>query len=127
MKVETTNTAQSVDEYIARSPDEIRVLLQKLREVIAAAAPEATEKISYGMPAFALHGNLVYFAAHRNHIGFYPTASGIEAFKEELSDYKSSKGTVQFPIGKPLPWDLIGRIVRYRVEENMRKPVKTNR
>ena len=109
----------TIDEYIATCPEHVQKILQELRAVIKAAAPEAVEKISYQMPTFALHGNLVHFAAHKNHIGFYPTPSGIEAFKEELAVYKGAKGSVQFPINQPLPWDLIGRIVRFRVAENL--------
>jgi len=89
-----------------------------LRAAIRAAAPDAEEKISYQMPTFALHGNLVHFAAHPHHIGFYPAPSGIAAFAEELAPYKSSKGAVQFPLDQPLPLDLIRRIVEFRVEEN---------
>jgi uncharacterized protein YdhG (YjbR/CyaY superfamily) len=85
------------------------------------AAPEAEEAISYRMPTFKLKGNLVYFAAHKSHIGFYPTSSGIEAFKQVLAGYKSSKGAVQFPLDKPLPLDLVGEIVKYRVAENLKK------
>lgn len=108
----------TVDDYIAQFPSEIQEILVKLRNVIKDAAPGAEEKISYQMPAFSLHGNLVYFAAFKNHIGFFPTPNGIDAFKDELSGYKCSKGTVQFPIGKPLPYDLVSRIVKYRVDEN---------
>ncbi|MFZ0544062.1 MAG: DUF1801 domain-containing protein [Candidatus Promineifilaceae bacterium] len=112
---------QNIDEYIRQFPDEIQEILQQLRQTIKESAPEAAEKISYQMPTFALNGNLVHFAAYKNHIGFYPTPSGIETFKEELSPYKSSIGAVQFPIDQPLPLELIGRIVKFRVEENLRK------
>lgn len=115
----------STDEYIANCPEDVRKILKELREVIKEAAPEAQEKISYQMPCFTLNGNLVYFAACKNHIGFYPTPSGIEAFKDELSVYKSSKGAVQFPLDKPMPYDLVRRIVKFRVEENRHKKVKT--
>ncbi len=108
----------SIDDYISSFTPETREILQKLREVIRESAPDATEKISYQMPTFALHGNLVHFAAYRNHIGFYPASSGINAFQQELSDYKWSKGAVQFPIDKPLPYELIGKIVRFRAAEN---------
>jgi len=111
----------TIDEYIAAFPKEIQNLLQEMRATIRAAAPDAEEKISYQMPTFFLKGNLVHFAAHTNHIGFYPTPSGIEAFKQELSAYQSSKGAVQFPIGEPLPLDLVDRIVRFRVAENLEK------
>lgn len=92
-----------------------------IRKVIKESAPDAKEKISYQMPTFALHGNLVHFAAFKNHIGFYPAPSGIEAFKEELSVYKGAKGSVQFPINKPLPYELISKIVKFRVAENIKK------
>lgn len=114
----------SIDEYINNFSPEIRRKLEDLRAEIIRNAPDATEKISYGMPAFYLNGNLVYFAAFKNHIGFYPTASGIEAFSGELIDYKFSKGAVQFPLSKPMPLDLIGRIVEYRVQENLEKAKK---
>lgn len=118
---EKIKTADSVDEYISQFPAEVQEILVKLRNIIKEAAPGAEEKISYQMPAFVLHGNLVYFAAFKKHIGFYPTPSGIEAFREELAGYKGAKGSVQFPIDKPMPYELIDRIVRYRVEENTRK------
>jgi uncharacterized protein YdhG (YjbR/CyaY superfamily) len=111
----------SIDEYIASFPDDVQARLQELRATIKAAAPDATEKISYGMAVFDLKGYLVYFAAHKNHIGFYPAPRGIEAFKDELDAYAGSKGTVQFPFDRPLPHDLIRRIVQFRVEENLQK------
>ena len=114
-------TSQSIDEYILKFPPEIQVILQKLREVIKESAPDAKEKISYQMPTFELHGNLVHFAAYKNHIGFYPTPSGINAFKHELSEYKGAKGSVQFPIEKPLPYSLISKIVEFRVAENVKQ------
>lgn len=110
----------SIDEYIATFPADIQVILQELRATIHAAAPEATEKISYQLPTFYLKGNLVHFAAFKNHIGFYPAPRGIEAFQQELSAYKGSKGTVQFPIDEPLPLELVSRIVRFRAEENLK-------
>jgi len=110
----------SIDEYIGTFPADIQTILQELRATIKAAAPEAEEKISYQMPTFYLKGNLVHFAAYKSHIGFYPSPRGIEAFREELSAYKGSKGAVQFPIGEPLPLELISRIVRFRVEENLK-------
>jgi uncharacterized protein YdhG (YjbR/CyaY superfamily) len=112
---------QNTDEYIGRFPQEVQEILQELRQTIKQAAPQAKEKISYQLPTFDLHGNLVHFAAFKNHIGFYPTPSGIEAFKDELSPYESSKGAVKFPIDQPLPLELIGRIVKFRVEENQKK------
>lgn len=113
-------TINSIDEYISQYPVNVQEILQGLRRVIRDAAPEAEEKISYQMPTFFLYRNLVHFAAFKNHIGFYPTPSGIEAFKEELSIYKSSKGSVQFTINKPMPIDLIRKIVAFRVDENKR-------
>ncbi len=109
---------ETIDDYILSFPAGIREELQKLRGVIKDGAPDAEEKISWQMPTFTLHGNLVHFAAHKNHIGFYPGASGIEAFKQELKEYKSSKGAVQFPYGNPLPYELITRIVKFRAAEN---------
>lgn len=109
----------SIDDYIGQFPAEVQVILNKLRTVIKDSAPEAVEKISYQMPTFALHGNLVHFAAYKNHIGFYPTPSGIEAFKQDLSDYKGAKGSVQFPLERPLPYELISKIVKFRVAENV--------
>ncbi|HEX2907344.1 MAG TPA: DUF1801 domain-containing protein, partial [Phototrophicaceae bacterium] len=107
---------QSIDDYIATFPAEIQTILQTLRATIKAAAPEASEKISYQMPTFALNGNLVHFAAFKNHIGFYPAPTGIEQFAEELARYEGSKGAIRFPIDQPLPLDLITRIVKFRVQ-----------
>jgi uncharacterized protein YdhG (YjbR/CyaY superfamily) len=112
---------RSIDEYIALFPENIQKILEEIRTTIKASAPEAEERISYQMPAFALKGILVYFAAWKDHIGFYPTSSGTQAFKQELSIYDGSKGTVKFPIGKPLPLELISRIVKFRVAENLKK------
>lgn len=112
---------RSIDEYIAAFPADTQALLEAVRATIKAAAPDAEERISYQMPAFALNGNLVYFAALKDHIGFYPTASGIEAFKDELSVYKATKGSVQFPVSQPLPLELISNIVQFRVTENLKK------
>ena len=114
-------TPQTIDEYIAPYPLHVQEILQNIRRTIHEAAPEATEKISYQMPTFFLHGNLVHFAAFTNHIGFYPVPSGIEAFKEELSVYKQGKGSVQFPLEQPMPYELIRRIVLFRVQENLKK------
>jgi uncharacterized protein YdhG (YjbR/CyaY superfamily) len=110
----------SIDEYIGTFPKEVQKILKELRKVIKAAAPGAEERISYQMPAFWLNGVLVYFAAFEKHIGFYPTPSGVQAFKKELSVYKGAKGSVQFPIDEPLPVKLISEIVKFRVLENMR-------
>ncbi|MFZ1289249.1 MAG: DUF1801 domain-containing protein [Melioribacteraceae bacterium] len=116
----------NIGEYIANFPEEVQLKLIQLRKTIAEAAPNAEEKISYQMPTFFLNGNLVHFAAYKNHIGFYPTPSGITAFEKELSNYKSSKGAIQFLIDKPIPAKLISKIVKFRVEENLRK-VKKNK
>jgi uncharacterized protein YdhG (YjbR/CyaY superfamily) len=118
---------QTIDEYIAAFPPEIQRLLQEMRAAFHAAAPEATEKISYQIPTFYLNGNLVHFGAWKNHIGFYPTSSGTQAFKNELSVYEGAKGSVKFPIEKPLPLELVGRIVRFRVKENLEKQGEKNR
>jgi len=114
-------TSKDVDKYIAISPPNVRQILEKIRLTIREAAPDAEEKISYRMPTFYLKGNLVHFAAFKNHIGFYPTPSGIERFKQEISAYKSSKGAVQFPLDQPIPYDLISKIVKFRVKENLEK------
>ena len=113
--------AKNTDEYVARCPKQVQRLLLQMRRTIRQAAPQATEKISYGLPTFFLHGNLVHFAAFNKHIGFYPTPSGIAAFQQELSPYKGSKGAVQFPLDKPLPLDLVSRMVRLRVNEQRSK------
>ena len=118
----------SIDEYIATFPEDIQKILEELRATIKAAAPEATEKISYQMPTFYLKGNLVHFAAYKHHIGFYPAPRGIEAFKDELARYEGSKGAIRFPIGEPLPLDLISRIVNFRVADNLKNAeVKANK
>jgi uncharacterized protein YdhG (YjbR/CyaY superfamily) len=114
-------TYKTIDEYIKTFPPDIQIILEKMRQTIRKSAPEATEAISYQMPAFKLNGNLVFFAAFKNHIGFFPTPSGIEAFREELSPYKLSKGTIQFPLDKPVPFDLVKKIVIFRVKENSKK------
>jgi uncharacterized protein YdhG (YjbR/CyaY superfamily) len=111
----------NIDEYINQFSGEVKERLQQIRKAIAETAPEATEKISYQMPTFYLNGNLVHFAAFKNHIGFYPTPNGIEEFEEELSKCKGGKGSVQFPFNEPLPLDLIKRIVKYRVSKNEEK------
>ena len=114
----------SIDEYIATFPGEVQLLLEELRATIKAAAPEAKEKISYQIPTFFLRGNLVHFAAYKKHIGFYPSSSGIQAFQKELSIYKGAKGSVQFPLDRPLPLELIARIVKYRVAENLERAAR---
>jgi len=116
----TNETAiHTIDEYIAQFPAEAQEKMQKLREVIRETAQDAQEKISWGMPTFVLYGNLVHFAAYKKHIGFYPGASGIEAFKGQFQGYQWSKGAVQFPLDKPVPYDLVRDIVRFRMAENI--------
>ena len=111
----------NIDEYIINFPADVQVLLQKVRQTIHETAPEATEKISYGIPTFYLHGNLVHFGGFKNHIGFFPASSGVARFKDELEKYATTKGTVQFPLEAPIPFDLITRIVEFRVQENLFK------
>jgi uncharacterized protein YdhG (YjbR/CyaY superfamily) len=112
---------KTIDEYIAGFPPEVQVILERIRTTIREAAPGAEETISYQMPTFKLKGNLVYFAAFKKHIGFYPTGAGIEQFKSELTLYEGSKGTARFPLDKPIPLDLIDKIVRFRVAQNLEK------
>jgi uncharacterized protein YdhG (YjbR/CyaY superfamily) len=109
---------ETIDEYIAQFPKNVRDVLEQLRRVIRESAPEAEETISYAIPAFKLNGVLVWFAAFKNHIGFYPKVSAMEAFKEKLEKYKVSKGTVQFPLNEPIPYELVREIVKFRVKEN---------
>ncbi len=111
----------TIDEYISQFPTEIQEILQEIRKIVHETAPEATEKISYQMPTFYLNGNLVHFAAFKKHIGFYPTPTGTEQFRSELSVYKGAKGSVQFPLNKPMPYKLIRKIVEFRVAENREK------
>jgi uncharacterized protein YdhG (YjbR/CyaY superfamily) len=114
---------KTIDEYIAAFPKEVQDVLEKIRSAIRESAPKAEEAISYGIPAFRLNGSRgsVYFAGWKNHIGFYPTPSGVEAFKKELAPFKQQKGSVQFPLDKPIPYDLVKKIVRYRVTGNLEK------
>jgi len=114
-------TFDTIDEYIANFPQDVQDILQELRKTIRDSAPNAKETISYQIPTFKLNSNLVHFAAYKNHIGFYPTVSGINKFKKELAQYELSKGTIKFPRDKPIPLELIKRIVKYRVEENLEK------
>jgi uncharacterized protein YdhG (YjbR/CyaY superfamily) len=111
----------NIDDYIAGFPHETQLILEKLRLTIRKAAPDAKETINYGIPTFTLKGNLVHFAAFKNHIGFYPTPSGIEAFKKELSVYEGAKRSVKFPISELLPFDLVTKIVKFRVKESLEK------
>lgn len=117
------NTAEpkDIDEYIAGFPQDVREILEKIRATIREAAPDAEEAIKYQIPTFTLKGNLVHFAAFKKHIGFYPAPRGIEEFKDELSAYKGAKGSVQFPLDGPIPFDLIHRIVKFRVEDNLER------
>ncbi len=121
MKAISNTKFKTVDEYLSAFPATTKGILKELRKTIKQAAPQAEELISYNMPAFKLQGMLVYYAAHKEHIGFYPTPSGIEAFKKELSEYEMAKGSVKFPIDKPIPFDLISKIVKFRVKENLEK------
>ena len=118
------NEYTTINEYIKSFPPEVQEKLELIRTTIKEIVPEAGEKISYQMPTFTINGNLVHFAAFKNHIGLYPTPSGIEAFKDELKAYKNAKGSVQFPLDKPLPIELISRIVKFRVEESLTKKAK---
>jgi len=117
----------NIDEYIAGFPPDVQAILDKVRQTIRKAAPDAQEAIKYGIPTFVLNGNLVHFGGFKTHIGFYPTPRGLEQFKEELSKYPGAKGTAQFPLDKPIPYDLIERITRFRVEENLKKPQPKNK
>ncbi|MEQ8583226.1 MAG: DUF1801 domain-containing protein [Marinoscillum sp.] len=110
---------QDIEEYIAGFPIEVQGILKAIRKTIQQAAPEATESISYGIPTFSQHGALVHFGGYKQHIGFYPAPRAIEVFKEELAGYEGGKGTVKFPIDRPIPMDLIRRIVQYRLKENL--------
>ncbi|WP_017496052.1 iron chaperone [Flavobacterium sp. WG21] len=116
-----TKKPENIDEYIGSFPNDVQEILERIRMTIQNAAPDAKEKISYSMPAFEQNGIVVYFAAFKNHIGLYALPSGHNAFKEELSKYKSGKGSVQFPLNQPMPYDLITEIVKFRVKENLEK------
>ena len=113
--------ARSIDEYIAGFPPDVQDILQQIRTTIRKAAPQAEEAISYQMPTFKLEGNLVHFAAFKNHVGLYPTPSGTERFQAELSPYETGKGSIRFPLDKPIPYGLISRIVKFRVKENLER------
>lgn len=115
------NSFKTVDEYIKSFPANIQIILKKIRSIVRECAPEAIEKISYQMPCFKLNHNLVYFGAFKDHIGFFPTPSGTDAFKRELSKYKSGKGSIRFPLNEPIPYDLIKKIVEFRVKEDLEK------
>lgn len=109
---------KTIDEYIAAQPADMQKILKKIRTTIRKAAPEAEEAIKYQLPTFVLNGNLVHFGAFKNHIGFYPTPSGTAKFKKQLEKYKAGKGSIQFPLDEPIPYDLITEIVKFRVEES---------
>src|SRR6266513_958539 len=117
----TSTKFKTVDEYISTFPASTKAILKELRKTVKQAAPQAEELISYNMPAFTLHGRLVYYAAYKKHIGLYPISSAIKAFQRELSDYKTSKGAIQFPLDRPIPFGLITKIVKFRVKENLEK------
>ncbi len=120
-RVINMQTFEDIDSYIAEQVPDVRTRLEQIRQVVKTSAPKAEEVISYGMPAFKFHGMLVYFAAFKNHIGFYALPSGNEAFQKELSAYKQGKGSIQFPLDKPVPLALIKKIVKFRVKENLEK------
>lgn len=120
-------TATSVDTYIQAFPPEVQARLKQMRQAIARLAPKATETISYGIPTFKLHGNLVHYAGYANHVGFYPAGAGIAAFQEEIAGYKSAKGSVQFPHDRPLPLALVEKIVKFRVAQNETKAAEQTR
>ena len=117
-------TPQTIDEYIAGFPPEVQEILQKIRRTIHEAAPDAQETISYQLATFTLKGNLVHFGAFKKHIGFYPTPSGTEQFRDELAGYQSAKGSIRFPLDQPIPYDLISRMTKFRVAENLVKAQK---
>ena len=122
-----TSPANTIDEYIAGFPKDVQAILQKIRGIIRKVAPDAEEAIKYQIPTFVLNGNLVHFAAFQKHIGLYPTPSGIEEFRDELSVYKSAKGSVQFPLDAPVPFSLITKIVKFRVKETREKVASRSR
>ncbi len=113
-----------IDDYIANYPPDVQQILQKIRAIIREAAPEAQEKINYGIPTFTLNGNLVHYAGFKNHVGFYPTPSGVEKFKKQLSKYEGAKGSVKFPLDQPIPYELIRKIAEFRVKEQRAKTKK---
>ena len=121
MATRMNTVIKTIDEYIAQFPEEVQVLLEKMRTIIHKAAPKAEEAIAYGIPTFKMNGNLVHFGGYKSHIGFYPAPSGIGAFKKELAKYEGSKGTIRFPLDKPLPVTLITQVIKFRVAKNMEK------
>ncbi len=118
---------RTIDEYIAEFPDDVQEILQRVRATIKEAAPDAQEAIKYRLPTFTLKGNLVHFGAFKDHIGFYPDPTGIDAFKDELAPYRSGKGTIQFPLGQPIPYDLISKVTKRRVQENLERAEQKKR
>lgn len=124
---QASNSPQTIDDYIGSFPPPVQTLLREVRATIRRAAPDASETIKYQIPTFVLHENLVHFAAFKNHIGFYPGASGIAAFASKLKPFKSAKGSVQFPLDKPMPLDLIKRMVEFRVKEALGRAKKKKR
>ena len=124
MATRMNTSIKTIDEYIAQFPKEVQELLEKMRTIIHKAAPKAEEAMAYGIPTFKLNGNLVHFGGYKSHIGFYPAPSGIEAFKKELAKYEGSKGTIRFPLDKPLPVTLITQVVKFRVAKNLEKVKK---
>ena len=121
MATRMNTVIKTIDEYIAQFPEEVQVLLEKMRTIIHKAAPKAEEAIAYGIPTFKMNGNLVHFGGYKSHIGFYPAPSGIGAFKKELAKYEGSKGTSRFPLDKPLPVTLITQVIKFRVAKNLEK------
>jgi uncharacterized protein YdhG (YjbR/CyaY superfamily) len=115
---------KTIDQYIASQPNDVAAILEKVRATIRKVTPEAEETINYGIPTFKLNGNLVHFAGYKNHIGFYPGAVGIEAFANEIKQYNTSKGTIQFQLNEPIPYDLIAKITTFRVQQNLEKKKK---
>jgi uncharacterized protein YdhG (YjbR/CyaY superfamily) len=120
-------TPRNIDEYIGGFPEDVQRILEKIRSTISKAAPDAEEAIKYQIPTFTLNGNLVHFAAFKNHIGFYPAPKGIEKFQKELAAYQTGKGTLQFPLEKPIPFGLISRVVKFRAKENQAKAKQKKR
>ena len=118
------SSSSEVDDFIAKYPPDVQQILQKIRDIIREVAPEAQEKLNYGIPTFTLNGNLVHYSALKDHIGFYPTPSGIEKFKKQLSAYEGAKGSVKFPLDQPIPYDLIRKITEFRVKEQQAKSKK---
>lgn len=119
-----TTNFKTIDQYIALQPEKVIFILEEIREIIRNVIPEAEETISYQIPTFKYHGNLVHFAAYKNHIGFYPGALAIETFKDAIINYSTSKGTIQFPIDEPIPFELISEITAFRVKQNLEKKKK---